>query len=125
MNSLNHIYQQAMYYVKYNWITSHGTLTKRNGTRTTPAMEAGLTDRPWMWEEFLDMADAMKPRKYKYKEHIRPKARERNERRRQEQEEATRQALLSKGVATVEPPPTVVRVIRSADSQPPPIIRGS
>ena len=58
----------------------------------------------------------MKPRKSQYKEHIQPKARERNERRGQEQGEATRHALLSKGVVTVEPPPTVVRVIRWADS---------
>ena len=41
----NHMHMVALYAVFYNWTKIHKT------TRVTPAMAAGLTDRPW------DMAD--------------------------------------------------------------------
>lgn len=50
----NHRYALALTFATYNFVTVHGTLTKRNeGRKTTPAMEAGLTDRPWTLEELL------------------------------------------------------------------------
>jgi IS1 family transposase len=50
----NHRYALAMHFATYNFVTPHGTLTKANGGRkTTPAMEAGLTDRPWTLAELL------------------------------------------------------------------------
>ena len=36
-----------MYYVKYNWITSHGTLTKRNGTRRNTSWLSEQPLRRW------------------------------------------------------------------------------
>lgn len=93
----NHIAQLHLYFVWYNWIRPHTTLTKRNGTKTTPAMEAGLTDRLWTWEEFLSMADAKRPRKTKYKKHTRPKARARNAQRRSEREAAVLRQETSDG----------------------------
>jgi transposase-like protein/IS1 family transposase len=50
----NHAYALALHFATYNFVTPHGTLTKANeGRRTTPAMEAGLADRPWPLEELL------------------------------------------------------------------------
>ena len=37
--ALNHIFQLDMYFMWYNWIRPHTTLTKRNGTPTTPPCE--------------------------------------------------------------------------------------
>lgn len=44
----NHRRAMALYAVHYNFSRPHGTLTKTNkGIQATPAMAAGLTDRPW------------------------------------------------------------------------------
>ena len=37
----------------YNFIRVHRTLRKRNKRKTTPAMEAGLTDHVWTWDELF------------------------------------------------------------------------
>lgn len=37
----------------YNFVRPHRTLNKRNKRKTTPAMEAGLTDRVWTWDELF------------------------------------------------------------------------
>src|SRR3954471_8839276 len=42
-----HMYAIALHYTYYNYCRAHGTLTKAaNGTKTTPAMAAGLADAP-------------------------------------------------------------------------------
>ena len=51
----NHCHALALYFVFYNFVKIHKTL------RVTPAMEAGLTDRLWKWEDVLAMIDARKP----------------------------------------------------------------
>ena len=51
----NHRYAMALHFATYNFVTQHGTLTKRaEGVKTTPAMEAGLTDHPWTLLELLE-----------------------------------------------------------------------
>ncbi len=43
-----HLYAVALHYAHYNYCRPHMTLTKAaGGTKTTPAMAAGLTDRVW------------------------------------------------------------------------------
>ena len=37
----------------YNFVRSHRTLRKRNKRKTTPAMQAGLTDHVWTWDELF------------------------------------------------------------------------
>jgi IS1 family transposase len=53
---INHVHMVAIWTVWYNWIRIHKTL------RVTPAMEAGLTDRLWTWEEIVTMMDAVAPK---------------------------------------------------------------
>ena len=55
----NHRYALALHPATYNFVTPHGTLTKQaEGVKTTPAMAAGLTDRPWTLRELLAEATA-------------------------------------------------------------------
>ena len=51
----NHCHALALYFVFYNFVKIHKSL------RVTPAMEAGLTDRVWEWEDVLNLIDARKP----------------------------------------------------------------
>ena len=51
----NHCHALALYFVFYNFVKIHKTL------RVTPAMQAGLTDRVWEWEDVLAMIDSRKP----------------------------------------------------------------
>jgi len=80
------VYAVSIYLVYYNWIRPHRTLTeRRRGLETTPAMAAGLAERPFTWEGLLDYIDSSQPPPKKrgpYKNHTRPKARENNARRR-------------------------------------------
>lgn len=51
-----HLYATALHFMYYNYCRAHMTLTKAaEGTRTTPAMAAGLTDRVWTVEDLLDL----------------------------------------------------------------------
>lgn len=43
----NHCHALSLYFVFYNFVRIH------SGLRVTPAMEAGLTDHVWGWEEVL------------------------------------------------------------------------
>ena len=45
----------ALYFVFYNFVKIHKTL------RVTLAMQAGLTDRVWEWEDVLNLIDTRKP----------------------------------------------------------------
>ena len=47
-----HVWMVALYTVFYNFVRVHQTL------RVTPAMEAGLTDRVWTFEDLANMIDA-------------------------------------------------------------------
>ncbi|MCI0356527.1 MAG: IS1 family transposase, partial [Acidobacteria bacterium] len=49
----NHEAALALYFAFYNWCRPHMTLTEAAGTKTTPAMEAGLTDHVWSVGELL------------------------------------------------------------------------
>jgi hypothetical protein len=50
----NHRSAMALHFATYNFVTPHGTLTKEaDRVKTTPAMQAGLTDHVWSLEELL------------------------------------------------------------------------
>lgn len=47
----------ALHFGHYNFVRTHGTLTKnQGGLHTTPAMAAGVVDRPWSVGELLEAA---------------------------------------------------------------------
>ena len=52
----NHVHMVAIWAVWYNWVRIHKTL------RVTPAMEAGLTDRLWNFEELILAMDEIAPK---------------------------------------------------------------
>jgi transposase-like protein/IS1 family transposase len=50
----NHQAALGLYFAVYNFVRPDGTLTQAaDGRKTTPAMEAGLTDHPWTLLELL------------------------------------------------------------------------
>lgn len=55
----NHAYAVSLYFMAYNFVKPHGTLTKAHQMRypTTPAMAAGVTDHVWTVEEILSAMD--------------------------------------------------------------------
>lgn len=54
----NHAHAVSLAFMAYNFCTAHGTLTKkRGGLKTTPAMMAGVADRPWTVEDILARMD--------------------------------------------------------------------
>lgn len=51
-----HLYAVALHYMYYNYCRPHMTLTKAaKGTKTTPAMSAGLADHMWTVEDLLKL----------------------------------------------------------------------
>jgi IS1 family transposase len=52
----NHGYAVALHFMYMNFVRIHQTL------RVTPAMEAGLADRPWTIQELVAMGDAAMPK---------------------------------------------------------------
>jgi len=51
-----HLYAVALHVLYHNYVKVHGTLTKqRGGIKTTPAMAAGLTTRPWTVYDVLSL----------------------------------------------------------------------
>jgi IS1 family transposase len=53
----NHAHAVALHFFAHNFIRVHVTLSKNRGSKTTPAMAAGLTDRIWTVEDLLDLMD--------------------------------------------------------------------
>lgn len=53
----NHCHALALYFMYYNFIRIHKTL------RVSPAMQAGLTDKLWSWEDVIAIIDAANPPK--------------------------------------------------------------
>ena len=55
----NHAHAVSLTFMAYNFCTPHGTLTKgRGGLKTTPAMAAGITNRPWQIEDVLALMES-------------------------------------------------------------------
>ena len=55
----NHAHAVSLTFMAYNFCTPHGTLTKgRGGLKTTPAMAAGITNRPWQIEDILALMES-------------------------------------------------------------------
>lgn len=52
----NHAHMVAIYSVWYNFIRIHKTL------RVTPAMEAGISEKVWKWEDLLAIFDEQAPK---------------------------------------------------------------
>lgn len=58
----NHAHAVSLAFMSYNFCTPHGTLTKaKGGIKTTPAMAAGITNRPWAVEDILARLDGDRP----------------------------------------------------------------
>lgn len=56
----NHEYAISLYFMCYNFVVPHQTLTQNNeGRKTTPAMAAGVTDHQWTMEDVLAMIDRL------------------------------------------------------------------
>lgn len=54
----NHAHAVSLYFMHYNFCRVHATLTKAaGGVHTTPAMEAGVTDRVWKVEDVLALME--------------------------------------------------------------------
>lgn len=47
----------ALYVFHYNFVRPHGTLTRRMGRRTTPAMAAGLATEPWPMADIVALME--------------------------------------------------------------------
>ena len=58
-SATNHAYAFAIHAMYFNYCRPHGTLTKAHGAKTTPAMAAGLADRPWTVEDVLARMEAI------------------------------------------------------------------
>jgi IS1 family transposase len=54
----HHAHAVSLFFLYYNYCRPHQTLTKQaNGTKTTPAMAAGLADRVWSVEHIVARMD--------------------------------------------------------------------
>ena len=49
----------ALYFMDYNFIRPHQTLTEQRRTKTTPAMAAGVTDHRWTMEDLIAMMERL------------------------------------------------------------------
>jgi hypothetical protein len=59
----NHEHSVALHFMVYNYVRPHQTLTKNNGGhKMTPAMAAGIADRPWTMEDLIAMVERMEGR---------------------------------------------------------------
>lgn len=51
----------ALYFYSYNWVKPHGSVRTKRNNRITPAMAAGLTDRPATLEQLVALIDERAP----------------------------------------------------------------
>lgn len=52
----NHMHSLSLYFMAYNFVHVHHTLTKAaKGIHTTPAMAAGVTDHVWKASEIVQL----------------------------------------------------------------------
>jgi hypothetical protein len=49
----------ALYFMDYNFIRPHQTLTAQAGQKTTPAMAAGVADHGWTMEDLIAMMERL------------------------------------------------------------------
>ena len=56
-----HCAMLAIYFHAYNWIKAHGAVRTKGNNRVTPAMAAGLTDRPATYEQLVELIDERAP----------------------------------------------------------------
>ena len=57
----------ALYFHVYNWVKPHGSLRTKRDNRVTPAMTAGLADRPATYEQLVELVDERAPEVRTYK----------------------------------------------------------
>lgn len=53
----NHAHAVALNFFAHNFMRVHSSLTAERKAKTTPAMAAGLTDRPWTVDDLLILMD--------------------------------------------------------------------
>jgi hypothetical protein len=53
----NHAAATALHFAYYNLCLPHGTLNKRFGRKTTPAMAAGVESQPWTIADLVSLLD--------------------------------------------------------------------
>ena len=58
----NHCRSLCLYFYWYNWCRPHSAVRTKWNNRITPAMAAGLADRPATLEQLVDMIDARAPK---------------------------------------------------------------
>ena len=56
-----HCAMLALYFHAHNWIKAHGAVRTKTNNQVTPAMAAGLTDRPATYAELVELIDARAP----------------------------------------------------------------
>ena len=56
-----HCEMLALYFHSYNHIKPHGSVRTKRNNRVTPAMAAGLTDRPSTYEQLVELVDERAP----------------------------------------------------------------
>lgn len=54
----NHAAAVELHFMFYNWCRPHSSLRTEKNNRVTPAMAAGLTDRPWTVHDLIDLLPA-------------------------------------------------------------------
>ena len=57
-----HCAMLALYFHVYNWVKPHGSLRTKRANRITPAMAAGITDRPATLAELVALIDERAPK---------------------------------------------------------------
>ena len=50
-----------LFYFYYNFVKPHGSVRTKRNNKITPAMAAGLTDRPATFTELVKLVDKMAP----------------------------------------------------------------